>query len=70
MLKEEDLVITRHAQDKMIIEGISIKQILEAIARGSIFKQTEGFLAVYTYFSVAYKKVGKKYRIKTVFTNK
>jgi len=70
MIKEEHLIITKHAQDKMILEGISTKQIADAISRGSIFRQTEGFLAVYTYFSVAYKKIGEKYKIKTVFTNK
>ena len=32
MVKEEDLLITKHAQDKMITEGISIKQIAEALA--------------------------------------
>ena len=70
MIKEEDLIITQHAQDKMILEGISVKQVAEAIARGSIFKQTDGFLAVYTYFSVAYKRIGDKFKIKTVFTKK
>ncbi|MBS3152238.1 hypothetical protein J4230_02400 [Candidatus Woesearchaeota archaeon] len=70
MVKEEDLILTRHAQDKMILEGVSIKQVAEAITRGSVFKQTDGFLAVYTYFSVAYKKIGDNYKIKTVFINK
>lgn len=70
MVKEEDLGITKHAHDKMLMEGISAKQVAEAITSGSIFKQTDGFLAVYKYFSVAYKKLGKKYKIKTVFINK
>ena len=70
MIKEEDLFVTKHAQDKMILEGITEKEIILAITRGSIFKQTDGFLAVYTYFSVAYRRLGSKYIIKTVFTNK
>lgn len=70
MVKSEDLLITKHAQNKMILEGISANQIAEALTRGSIFRQTDGFMAVYSYFSVAYKKIGEKYKIKTVFTNK
>lgn len=70
MIKEEDLLITKHAQDKMISEGISSKQVVEAISRGPTFKQTDGLLTVYSYFSVAYKKLGEKYKIKTVFLNK
>ncbi len=70
LVREDEIEITKHAADKMVIEGISIGQICEALDRGSKFQQTEGYLAVYTYFSVAYKKVGNKYRIKTVFINK
>lgn len=54
----------------MVIEGITPEQICEAIARGSRFVQTQGYLSAYTYFSVAWKKVGEKYKIKTVFLNK
>jgi len=70
MIKKEDLLITKHAQEKMIIEGISVEQIVEALERGSKFQQTEGLLAVYSYFSVAYKKMENKYIIKTVFLNR
>ncbi len=70
MVKPEDILITKHAQDKMILEGISVNQIADALTKGSIFKQTDGLMAVYSYFSVAYKKIGEKYKIKTVFTNK
>ena len=64
------MVITKHAYDKMLIEGISVDQICEAINKGSKFKQSEGCLAVYTYFSVAYKIIRDKYKIKTVFLNR
>ena len=62
--------ISIHAQEKMDIEGIDEEQIKIAIQRGSTVRQTDGYLAVYTYFSVTYKKQGDVYRIKTVFTNK
>ena len=70
MITRSNLIITKHASDKMIIEGISIDQICEAINKGSKFKQTEGYLAVYTYFTVAYKIIENKYKIKTVFLNR
>lgn len=54
----------------MIIEGINVEQICAALEKGSRFTQTEGYLNVYTYFSVAWKKVGDKYKIKTVYLNK
>ena len=65
------LIISSHARDKMHIEGIDKEQIKRCIQRGAKFKQTEGFLAVYTYFRVAYKKIGEdKYLIKTVMVEK
>ena len=69
MITEDNLVITRHAQEKIHVEGISIQQIIEALERGSKYQQTDGFLAVYSYYSVAYRIIGKKYLIKTVFIN-
>ena len=54
----------------MNVEGISANQIIEAIERGSKFQQTDGILSVYSYFSVAYKQLGAKYLIKTVFVNR
>ncbi|MEK6853457.1 MAG: hypothetical protein AABX64_02125 [Nanoarchaeota archaeon] len=69
MLTEEDLMVTKHAQEKMHIEGVSVQQILEALERGSKYQQTDGFLAVYSYYSVAYKKISSKFLIKTVFIN-
>ena len=64
------LQITIHAKWKMDSEGIDEEQIKTAILRGSISRQTDGYLATYTYFSVAYKRRGEIYRIKTIFTNK
>jgi len=70
MLSEEDLIITKHAQEKMHAEGISIQQIIEALERGPKYQQTDGFLAVYSYYSVAYRKIESKFLIKTVFINR
>lgn len=64
------LQISKHAKEKMDIEGINEDQIKNAIQRGSISRQTDSYLASYTYIKVAYKKRGNIYRIKTVFTTK
>ncbi|MBI4919495.1 DUF4258 domain-containing protein [archaeon] len=65
-----NIQISIHAKEKMDKEGINEEQIKTAITRGSISRQTEGYLASYTYFSVAYQKKGELYRIKTVYLNK
>ncbi|MEK6841230.1 MAG: DUF4258 domain-containing protein [Nanoarchaeota archaeon] len=60
--------LTKHAQDKMIFLGITKEQIKNAILRGSKFKQTDGYLAVYSYLKVAYKIIEKDvYKIKTIY---
>ena len=70
MIQESDLWITQHAAEKRVVEGISAHQVCKAIERGSRFQQTEGFLVVYSYFFVAFKKVGNLYNIKTVLINR
>ena len=65
------LKITEHAKFKMYEEGITEDMIREAIKKGMKFRQTDGFLAVYRFYSVAYKIIAKDiYKIKTVYTNK
>ena len=54
----------------MAVEGIDQDQIKRAIKMGSKSRQTDGYLASYTYIRVAYKKRGDVYRIKTVFVDK
>ena len=52
----------------MITLGISIEDAGRAIVQGSKTKQTEGFLACYSYYCVAYKIIGHgTYKIKTVY---
>ena len=65
-----DIIIklTKHAKDKALWFGITDEEIKRAISRGSKFKQTDGYLTVYTYVTVAYKKIGENtYKIKTVY---
>ena len=60
--------LTRHAQDKMLLLGIIKEQIKNAILRGSKFKQTDGYLTVYSYLKVAYRIIEKDvYKVKTVY---
>ena len=61
-------VLTKHAKERMVINGISKEQIKIAIQHGAKVKQTAGFLASFTYIKVAYKEIGDKvYKVKTVF---
>ncbi len=62
------LKITVHAKERMVIHGITNEQIKRAIQQGAKSKQTDGYLASYTYIKVAYKEMGENYyKIKTVF---
>lgn len=66
---EKQIIYKRHALDMMTERGITKDQVELALKRGSKFKQTEGFLATYSYVSVAYKIVGESYIVKTVYIN-
>lgn len=69
-MPDVELRITKHAKEKMAIHGITKEQIKIAIARGAKVKQTEGYLASFTYIKVAYRKIGPNtYKIKTVFVD-
>ena len=62
------LKISKHANDKMMWLGITEEQVKKTIVSGAKFNQTDGFLAKYTYISVAYKKLSEDYYlVKTVF---
>ena len=63
-----ELIITKHAKERMIQHSITKEQVKMAIERGAKVKQTEGYLASFTYIKVAYKKISDEtYKIKTVF---
>lgn len=60
--------ITIHAKEKMAKNSITKEMIKRAIKEGAIQRQTEGYLASYSYFKVAYRKIGDNiYKIKTVY---
>ncbi len=62
-----DIILTEHAKEKMAKYGISKEQIKKTIMQGAKIMQTEGLLASHGYIKVAYKKIGEKYIIKTVY---
>ena len=69
-MPEIELRITKHAKEKMVIHCITRKQIKIAIKRGARVKQTEEYMASYTYIKVAYRKIEPNmYKIKTVFVD-
>ncbi len=64
------IIISKHANDKMMWLGITEEQVRRTIFQGAKFKQTEGYLAKYTYINVAYKKLDENtYKVKTVFVD-
>ena len=61
-----EYILTRHAQERIDKCGLTVDQVVSAIKKGAKIKQTEGFVAVYTYIRVAYIIRGEKCIIKTV----
>lgn len=60
--------ITFHAKERMAKNAITKEMVKRAIKEGAQQRQTDGFLASYSYFKVAYKKIGNDvYKIKTVY---
>jgi len=52
----------------MVASGISIEDVRKAIIQGSKTRQTDGLLACFRYYCVAYKIIGQEtYKIKTVY---
>jgi len=62
-----EIIYKQHAVKMMAERGITREQVEIALQRGSKFTQTDGLLAKYTYFAVAYKVIKGKYIIKTVY---
>ena len=51
----------------MFERGVDEDMIRRAIERGAKIKQTEGYLAIYGFVAIAYKKLSEDvYKIKTV----
>ncbi len=60
------IILSEHAKKRMAEKAITLEQIKRAITQGAKVRQTDGFLAIYTYLEIAYKIRGNKYIIKTV----
>ncbi len=61
------IIVSKHAEDKMIERGITMNEIEKAISSGSKFIQKpDKIIAEYSYFSVVYKKIKNIYYIITV----
>jgi len=67
MVTKEELVMTKHAQDKAMDDGISRSEIAEAIGRGPRIPEGDHFITIYRHFTVAYEKlVDGRYKVITV----
>jgi hypothetical protein len=64
-----EIIYQKHAVKMMAERGITKYQVEIALQRGSKFTQTEGLLAKYAYYAVAYKVKRNKYIIKTVYVS-
>ena len=60
------IILSEHAKMRMAERAITLEQIKRAITQGAKVRQTDGFLATYAYFEIAYKIRGDKYIIKTI----
>ena len=64
---QEDLVMTKHAQDEAMDDGISRDEIAEAISRGPRVPEGNHFITVYRHFTIVYEKLlDGRYKIITV----
>ncbi len=57
MATKEDLLITKHAQDEAMDDGISRTEIAEAISRGPKIREGSHFVTIYRDFTVAYERL-------------
>lgn len=61
------LFFSKHAREKMVERGISEKEVLEGIKRGSKhFQKPNKIVSEYRYFSVVYKKINEDFFVITV----
>lgn len=67
MVTKDDLVMTKHAQDEAMDDGISRVEIAEAISRGPRAIEGNHFLTVYRHFTVVYEALpDNRFKIITV----
>ncbi len=67
MVTTQDLVMTKHAQDEAMDDGISRIEIAEAISRGPRLLEGNHFITIYRHFTVVYELLlDKRFKIITV----
>ena len=67
MVTTAELIMTKHAQDEAMDDGISRTEIAEAISRGPRLAEGNHYLTVYRHFTVVYEKLPNSlYKIITV----
>lgn len=71
MVTKENLVMTKHAQDEAMDDGISRIEIVEAISRGPRVPEGNHFMTVYRYFTIVYEILPEgQFKVITVHTGK
>ena len=67
MVTKEELLMTKHAQDEAMDDGISKTEIAEAISRGPRVPESNHFVTVYRHFTVVSEKISDNlYKVITV----
>ncbi len=57
MVTTEDIIMTKHALDEAMDDGISRIEIAEAISRGPRVPEGNHFITVYRHFTVVYEQM-------------
>lgn len=60
------ILFSRHARQRMILRGISEREVRDAIRKGSKRRQDGKIVAAYSYFEVVYKVRGEETLVITV----
>lgn len=67
MVSTENLIMSKHAQDEAMDDGISRAEIAEAIGRGPRMPEGNHFITVYRHFTVVYELLSdKRFKVITV----
>ncbi|MEK6938309.1 MAG: hypothetical protein AABX04_04665 [Nanoarchaeota archaeon] len=67
MVSTENLIMSKHAQDEAMDDGISRAEIAEAIGRGPRMPEVNHFITVYRHFTVVYELLSdKRFKVITV----
>lgn len=71
MVTKEELVMSKHAQNEAMDDGISRIEIAEAISRGPRIPEGNHFVTVYRHFTVVYELLSdKRYKVITVHSGR